>query len=291
MGPPMIDSFVLFAPIFLLGVIALLGFVGCGFTSGTLSGDPIPGPVLRCTADDHTVELNWDPVTDATEYHVKRSETMGGPHDPIGDPVLAPSAIFHDPGLTNGKHYYYVVSATVVAGMAPPEETTDSNEVDALPLGPFVTDVIEGLANATGRDGWFGTIIKVGLANVTIFTLGRGRTLGISTAHDIKVFDALTKEELGNASVDMNSPAVGDFRYGKLIPADPATQHLTLAAGQRCYIVSQEFTGGDPFYEQNTTVTTTTVASVEQAIYRDSTGTFTTAGGTGGTYGPVSFQY
>jgi hypothetical protein len=287
----MIDTFVLLAPLYLLGIIALLGFVGCGFTSGSLSGDPIPGPVLRCMADDQTVELNWDAVTDATEYHVKRSEMMGGPYDPIGSPVPAPSTLYHDAGLTNGRHYYYVVSGTVVAGMTPPEETTDSNEVDALPLGPFVTEVMPGLANATGRAGLFGMIIKVGPADVTVFTLGRGRTLGINTAHDVKVIDAATKAVLGTASVDMNSPAVADFRYGKLIPADPATQHVTLSAGQRYYIMSQEFTGGDPFYEVNTTVVTTTAAVVEKAIYSDSPGSFTTAGADGGTYGPVSFQY
>ena len=89
----------------------------------------------------------------------------------------------------------------------------------------------------------------------------------------------------------MNSPAAGDFRYGKLIPADPTAQHVTLAAGQRYYIVSQEFTGGDRFYEVNTTVTTTSAAVVEMAVYSDSPGSFTTAGADGGTYGPVSFQY
>ena len=64
----MIDAFVLLAPVYLLGVIALLGFVGCGF-SASLSP---AGPVVRCTADDHTVELSWDPVPDSNVYYVKR---------------------------------------------------------------------------------------------------------------------------------------------------------------------------------------------------------------------------
>src|SRR5215211_5740685 len=85
----MIDTFVLLPPPYLLGVIALLGFVGCSFSVG-IAPEAIAGPVLRCTADDQTVELNWDPVGDAIEYHVKRSETMGGAHDPIGNPVLPP---------------------------------------------------------------------------------------------------------------------------------------------------------------------------------------------------------
>jgi len=287
----MIDSFVLLAPIFLLGVIALLGFVGCGFTAGTVSGDPLPGPMLRARADNKTVELEWDAVDNATEYHVKRAETMGGPYQAIGNPVAAPMTMFHDPGLTNGKHYYYVVSASVVVGMAPAEETADSNEVDALPLGPFVTSVTPGLASPTGRAGLFGMVIMVGPADVTVHTLGRGRALGINAAHDVKVFDAVTKAELGSASVDMNSPYVGDFNYARLIPTDPNILLLTLGATKRYYIVSQEFAGGDRFYEQNTTVMTTGVATIEQAIYSDAPGSWTTAGAMGGTYGPISFQY
>jgi hypothetical protein len=204
---------------------------------------------------------------------------------------MAPTTGYPDSGLTNGKHYYYVVSATVVAGMTTGVETEDSNEVDALPLGPFVEQVTPGLANAAGRAGLFGMIIKVGAADVTIYTLGRVNALGITSAHDVKVIDAVTKAELGNASIDMNSPIVGDFSYGKLVPADPNIQHLKLSVNQSYYIVSQEFAGGDRLYEQNTTVTTTTVASVEQAIYSDSPGAFTTAGAAGGTYGPLSFQF
>lgn len=286
----MIDTFVLLAPFYLLGVMALLAFVGCEFKHGVLPTQPLPGPLLRCTAANQAVDLSWDAVTDATEYHVKRGETTGA-HSPIGNPVLAPTTIYHDPGLTNGKHYYYVVSAAVVTGMAAAVETEDSNEVDALPLGPFVTSVTPGLASPTGRAGLFGMIIRVGPADLTVYTLGRGHALGITAAHDVKVFDAMTNAELGNASVDMNSPAAGDFRYGKLIPADPTTQHVTLLAGRRYYLVSQEFTGGDRFYEQNTTVVTTSAAVVEQAVYSDAPGLFTTAGPAGGTYGPVSFQY
>jgi hypothetical protein len=41
----MIDPFVLLAPLYLLGVIALLGFVGCKFKVGVAgTPDPIPGP-------------------------------------------------------------------------------------------------------------------------------------------------------------------------------------------------------------------------------------------------------
>jgi hypothetical protein len=35
------------------------------------------GSVLSCFAKDAAVDLQWTEVTDATEYHVKRRETMG----------------------------------------------------------------------------------------------------------------------------------------------------------------------------------------------------------------------
>lgn len=279
----MIDSFVLLAPIYLLGVIALLGFVGCGFS---IHGSPA-GPVLRCTADDHTVELSWDAVTDANLYYVKRREE-GGTYPEFGEPVLA-STIYHDTDVTNGEVYYYVVLAIIANGSELAEATSDSNEVKALPLGSFVTSVTSGTPSLTGRSGLYGMAIRVGASDLTIHTLGRGYTLGLTGAHDIKIIDAISKAEVANALVNMNSEARGDFKYAKVVPSDPAITQLTLTAGRLYYVVSQEF--ADRFYEGDTTVLTKPDAAVESAIKSDVPGSFIAVGGVGNTYGPVSFQY
>jgi len=119
----MIDSFVILAPILLLGVVALLGFVGCEF-AGTLS-EP---QNLLATAGNARVALSWDPVSSASAYKVHRGTTSGGPYpDVIGTTTAAPS--YTDSPLTNGTTYYYVVSA-VGAGF---DESDYSNEASATP--------------------------------------------------------------------------------------------------------------------------------------------------------------
>lgn len=282
----MIDSFVLLAPIYLLGVIALLGFVGCGFKLGLSPS----GPILRCTAGDQTVDLDWNEVMDATEYQVYR---MDDPQHPatIGDPVIAPMRTFHDPGLTNGQHYHYAVTAYVVPAMGDPSRTSYSNTVDALPLGSFVITVTT--VDLGVRNGLCGMRILVGPSDLTIYTLGRSAALGITMAHEMKVIDATSKAELGSASVDPNSQLVGDFRYGKLVPADPSIEHVTLTAGREYYVLTMEMVGGDQFYDRNTTVTTRPEATVLSAVYTDiaTPGVYTVVAGPGHTIGPVSFQY
>ena len=283
----MIDSFVLLAPLYLLGVIALLGFVGCGFTSGTLSPE---GPILRCTARDQTVDLDWDPYPDATEYQVYRMDDPLNPA-PLGDLVAAPGTTFRDAGLTNGQHYRYAVKAHFL-DMDHTNWTYYSNTVDALPLGPFVMTVDTSLATFGVRDGFCGMRILVGGSDLVVYTLGR-TIVGLTTAHPMKVLDAASKAELGTASVDPNSQLLGEFRYSKLVPADPMIEHVTLTAGREYYIMTMEMTGGDQFYGRNTIVTTRSEAAVQSAVYSDTAtpGVYTEVGGPGNTIGPVSFQY
>ena len=81
---------------------------------------------LTATAGDAQVVLNWDAVTDATGYNVKRSTTSGGPYDSVASAVYGTT--YTDTGLTNGTTYYYVVSA-IVGG----SEGANSNEAVATP--------------------------------------------------------------------------------------------------------------------------------------------------------------
>jgi hypothetical protein len=285
----MIDSFVLLAPVYLLGVIALLGFVGCGFTSGYLSPE---GPILRCTANDQTVDLDWDPYPDATEYQVYRMDDPVNP-TPLGGLVAAPGTTFSDSGLTNGQHYLYAVKAHFL-DMDHTNWTSYSNTVDALPLGPFVKTVDPTLAGLGARNGFCGMRIQVGAADLHIYTLGR-TVFGLTTAHAMKVVDGTAPhQERGNASVDPTSRQVGEFRYAKVIPTDPSAQYVTLSAGLVYYILSMEMaTGGDQYYGRNTVVTTRPEAAVLSAVYADATvpGGYAEVAGAGNTIGPVSFQY
>src|SRR5688572_8341139 len=77
----MIDSFVLLAPLYLLGIIALLGFVGCNQVYDLEETQPIAKPDpptnLVATAGDAEVLLTWDPIDGVTEFHVFRGEMSG----------------------------------------------------------------------------------------------------------------------------------------------------------------------------------------------------------------------
>jgi hypothetical protein len=128
--------------------------------------------------------------------------------------------------------------------------------------------------------------IEVGPMALTVQTLGRAFGLGLAGLHEMRIIDGVTNLELGHALVDMNSPADGPFKYAPLVPGD-----VTLAAGAVYYVVSEEFTAGDPFYNRNTAVQTRPEATVTSAVSSVSPGVYVTAGGSNQAYGPVSFQY
>ncbi len=85
---------------------------------------PIPDPAdatppgaptgLTAVAGDSAITLDWDdnPEFDLADYNVARSETSGGPYDPIAEGVV-PSE-YTDGTVTVGTTYYYVVTASDV---------------------------------------------------------------------------------------------------------------------------------------------------------------------------------
>ena len=79
------------------------------------------------------VQLTWSPVTDATSYNVYWSKTAGVAPGGAGVtkiPALTTTS-YTQTGLTNGDTYYYIVSATGMAG-----EGAASAEKSARPLPP-----------------------------------------------------------------------------------------------------------------------------------------------------------
>jgi fibronectin type III domain protein len=293
----MIDWYVLLAPIFLFGVIALLGFVGCNWLYGLdetkVKPKPDPPSNFQAVAGDNKVSLTWDPdpEADVTGYTVFRGITPGtvkGDYDP--GVALSPSQLpYTDVTAKNGTKYYYRVTASNSAG-----ESGLSDEQSAVPVSPFgsfITGIATpGTPNAMGRTNWFGMAVHVvGPGAITIQKLGRAFDLGMTTPHQIRIVNAATKKELGSTSVDMTSGTGGfggGFKYGDLNPP------VMLAAGSDFYVLSEEFNGGDRFYEQDTAVATRLEARIMSAMESDPQGVvFIPAGGIGHTYGPVDFQY
>lgn len=86
---------------------------------------------LVATPSNSKVDLSWDAVEGATNYILKRSETPGGPYETI---TTTSAITYTDTKVTNGKTYYYVVSAVVNGS-----ESQNSNEASATPMAPVVT--------------------------------------------------------------------------------------------------------------------------------------------------------
>ncbi|WP_343045050.1 pectinesterase family protein [Paenibacillus lemnae] len=89
----------------------------------------------------HTqADLSWEPVEHAVTYTVKRSEKEEGPYINAGKTA---EPFYRDMGLVNGKSYYYVVTATSVAG-----ESEESDVITVRPEAPLPAP--EGITGSAG---------------------------------------------------------------------------------------------------------------------------------------------
>ena len=281
----MIDSFLFFTPFLVLGIIALLGFVGCDLVFGLQHvPDPIPVPTgLTPTPGDGQVGLAWDTYDKATRYHLHRGLAPG--NYTIAFDIDAPTTAYTDSPLVNGTPYYYALSLT-----APGGDSSLSNEVEATPeppsptFTPFVTS--EALGTFQNQlSGWAGMVIQVGANPITVKMLGRYFGAGNTGTHDVKIFDPSAMADVALVTIDVSTGVVGRFTYG-MLPTP-----VTLNAGFTYYVVSFETIGADHFYIQDTTVQTTNVATVTSAVTGSGQNIFTPTDAPGHTFGPVDFQY
>jgi hypothetical protein len=83
------------------------------------------------------VNLSWDAQSGAVRYNVKRSTTPDGPYQMIApSPVLTASA-FTDATVTAGTTYYYVASASSVAGEGPDSAESAVSTESGTPMPDF----------------------------------------------------------------------------------------------------------------------------------------------------------
>ena len=168
----MIDSFVLWTPVLMLGVVALLGFVGCDYFYGVTSIPVVAPPSnLAATAGDSEIALSWDSSSDAASYVLQRGTIAGGPY-PASVTVMAPTTSYTDAPLADGTSYFYVVKAQDSDGNL----SDASNEATATPEAatnhPFVTAETPGTIR-NDFTGLVGMVIRVGSDTLTINSLGR----------------------------------------------------------------------------------------------------------------------
>jgi hypothetical protein len=101
---------------------------------------------LAATRGSGQVGLNWNAVSGATTYNVKRSITNGGPYTTIAN-VTTPG--FTNTGLLNGSTYYYVVSASNASG-----ESADATQVNATPVSTAPVNLLMVVSGGALNLAW-----------------------------------------------------------------------------------------------------------------------------------------
>ena len=143
---------------------------------------------LAATPGDSQITLNWDAVTGATGYNVKRSLTTGGPYETIATSV--PGTSYVDTNVVNGTTYYYVVTAINADG-----ESANSNEASATPQAAPVEGG-QGLLRVTMIDS-SEREYKLSLSEINGFINWFDRTVGTrTTVHVLNKLTPNSKEYL-----------------------------------------------------------------------------------------------
>jgi hypothetical protein len=121
----MIHLLLLLAPIPLLAIIALLGFVGCSFQHGA-QANPDPPTNLTAVAGDSWVQLAWDAYPNATDFVVNRGMAAGAYTDTFD--LMSTMNSYLDLTVTDGMTYHYAVEVTTAEGAS-----GNSNDAPATP--------------------------------------------------------------------------------------------------------------------------------------------------------------
>jgi hypothetical protein len=132
--------------------------------------------------------------------------------------------------------------------------------------------------------GWVGTKFTVGSKDIQVFSLGRISVVGNSGQHTVRLVNTSVSGDV--ASVTIPQP---------LVPADqfsyvPLAAPVTLTAGTTYYLISEEVSGGDQWYDL-TVVQTLAYVTVNQAAFMPAGGPYFTIGDINTTYGPASLTY
>jgi hypothetical protein len=274
------ELYLLLTPVLTFGVLALVRFIGCDAIYGIAPVPTIGPPENFVTKPgNQKVDLSWDPVEEAGGYRVHRGLESGNYTTHFDVPVS--QTTFTDTPLPNGVTEFYMVDATQDGVDAKP-----SVELQATPAQAFV------VAETTGTlrndfTGAVGMVIRVAADPLTVFGLGRFVVAANGGTHVVKIADGTTGADLPGAAVtiDLSGAAPNQFAY-EILPAP-----VLLNPNTEYYIVSQETTGGDLWFDLDTTVLTSSVAAVTSAVFTDNVGPFVRGGGPNHTYGPVDLLF
>lgn len=147
----------------------------------------------------------------------------------------------------------------------------------------FVTGYTLGTARTDGANYYVGFKFTIGGTNVTVSELGRYTVSGSSGTHSIYIASD-DGTPVVSGSIDASSGS-NNWVFVSVTPT-------VLTAGQNYWLLCQEVTGGDTFYNDNTSITTTAVATTTHSAYAATYGGGPTQNTPGEySYVPVTFKY
>lgn len=184
--------------------------------------------------------------------------------------------------------YALTARVTEVNGLIATSAIVNVVVTNAMPGGGGGAFIQSYISHTPRNDfaGWVGMKIKVGPTPIRVQALGRIFVTGNHGLHRVKIVRAADLTDLpgGTVSVPMSGGTAGSFKYVNLLAP------LILEANTTYYIVSEESLSGDYWYDLDTKVTTTSVASVDGAVYSVGSA-WIPLGAPNRSYGPVDFIY
>jgi hypothetical protein len=239
------------------------------------SGVPCTPPAvptgLTATANGSTgSNLAWTAVSGATEYHVLRSTTSGGPYTQVGTTT---GTTFSDTGLACNTTYFYVVRAFAGCESA---NSTQASATTGTCTCTTKTLYSNNFDTATGLAGWStGTFVSGGS---TVDWRGVQVCTANSGANVFRFGGTSCTTDYGNSRFSFAQP---NGTGGIVVPAGSTTTRLTFAHRRR---FESGFDGGTLAVSVNGTNYSFVPASaiLSGASYNGTTSTSCPPAGAGG---------
>jgi hypothetical protein len=188
-------------------------------------------------------------------------------------------------GSTNPLTMNMTAPRSVVANFQPTSGGGGGGGGTGGTSNAFVTAfAADGQAPRRDFTGWVGMKLTVGGSALNVSSIGRICIAGNSLVHTVKLVNAGTRQDVASAQVNMADCTAGQFVYSAL------TGTVTLPAGTSYYLVSQEVTGNDQWYDFGA-VSTTADAAVNNSVYSSDGATWNIINGPNTSYVPPNFQY
>ncbi len=145
---------------------------------------------------------------------------------------------------------------------------------------PFITSVSGGTTSAGANfDGGFKFLAN---AAITVTDLGRIVISGNSATHTVYLKNETCSSILASVSVNLSGQSAGSFVYSSITP-------VTLTSGVVYQVQSSEASGGDTYYNDNVSISTTSDGTITFSTYHDTACHVNTSGVK--SYGVPNFKY